>query len=98
MENENENINVNVNDSKKGVVRGKRFEPPTVEQIAEYCAERGNAVNPQAFFDFYESKGWLIGSNRMKDWKAAVRTWEQKQKPQEQPQRKRSYLEDIADL
>ena len=55
------------------------FSPPEVEEIAAYCAERGNGVNPQQFFDFYESKGWMVGKNRMKDWKAAVRTWERRE-------------------
>lgn len=54
----------------------KIFKPPTVEDIRAYCAERGNRVDPQSFVDFYESKGWMIGKNKMKDWKAAVRTWE----------------------
>ena len=71
MDNENEDVNVNTNDNKKGVVRGKKFEQPTVEQISEYCSERSNKVNPQSFFDFYESKGWVVGNQKMKDWKTA---------------------------
>jgi hypothetical protein len=55
----------------------KPFNPPTVEEVREYCTERGNGVDPEAFVDFYSSKGWMIGKNKMKDWKAAVRTWEQ---------------------
>lgn len=54
----------------------KIFKPPTVEDIRAYCTERGNRVDPQSFVDFYESKGWMIGKNKMKDWKVAVRTWE----------------------
>lgn len=54
----------------------KRFTPPSVDQVMEYCQERKNNVDPQTFVDFYESKGWLIGKTKMKDWKAAVRTWE----------------------
>lgn len=54
----------------------KIFSPPTVEEVREYCAERGNFVDPETFVDFYESKGWLVGKTKMKDWKAAVRTWE----------------------
>lgn len=53
-----------------------RFAPPTLEEVRAYCMERGNGVDPQKFVDFYESKGWMIGKNKMKDWKAAVRTWE----------------------
>lgn len=55
-----------------------RFAPPSFEQVSEYCAERSNGIDPQAFIDFYESKGWMIGKNKMKDWKAAIRTWEQR--------------------
>lgn len=60
-------------DTPKGVCR---FAPPTLEEVKEYCRERGNEVDPEKFIDFYESKGWMIGKNKMKDWKAAVRTWE----------------------
>lgn len=57
-----------------------RFAPPTVEEIKSYCLERNNSVNPKRFHDFYESKGWMVGKNKMKDWKAAVRSWEQEDK------------------
>ena len=53
-----------------------RFIPPTIEQVKEYCKERNNSVDAEAFVDFYQSKGWMVGKNKMKDWKAAVRTWE----------------------
>lgn len=56
----------------------KKFKKPTVEEVGEYCAERQNSVNPEAFVNFYESKGWVVGKSPMKDWRAAVRTWEQK--------------------
>lgn len=54
-----------------------RFIPPTIEEVAEYCRQRGNKVDPVAFVNFYESKGWMVGKNKMKKWKAAVITWEQ---------------------
>lgn len=54
------------------------FTPPTIEEIREYCVNRNNNVNPEQFYDFYESKGWIVGNARMKDWKAAVRTWERR--------------------
>lgn len=57
----------------------KKFVRPTCEEVAEYCRERKNDVNPEKFVDFYASKGWMIGKTPMKDWKAAVRTWEQRQ-------------------
>jgi hypothetical protein len=56
--------------------KSKRFVPPTVEEIKEYCLERNNDVDANKFFDFYEAKGWMVGKNKMKDWKACVRTWE----------------------
>lgn len=55
------------------------FTPPTIEEVREYCQERCNNVDPEHFVDFYASKGWMVGKNRMKDWKACVRTWEQNQ-------------------
>ncbi len=54
----------------------KTFSIPTIDEISTYCQERQNTVNPQKFFDFYEGKGWMVGKNKMKDWKACVRTWE----------------------
>ena len=54
----------------------RRFTKPTVEEIRAYCRERGNGIDPQRFFDFYEAKGWRIGNQPMQDWQAAIRTWE----------------------
>lgn len=59
-----------------GGTKAKRFISPTVDEVAAYCQERGNGIDPEAFVDFYASKGWMVGKNPMKDWKAAVRTWE----------------------
>lgn len=61
-------------DTPKGVCG--RFAPPTLEEVKAYCRERGNNVDPERWYDFYQSKGWMVGRNKMKDWKAAVRTWE----------------------
>ena len=61
------------------------FVPPSVEMVAEYCYERANNVDPNEFVDFYASKGWMIGKNKMKDWKAAVRTWERTSKKKPAP-------------
>lgn len=63
---ENENVNKDI----------KRFTPPVFEEVKAYCVERKNSINPQNFIDFYESKGWMIGKNKMKCWKSAVRNWE----------------------
>lgn len=54
----------------------KRFCKPTFEEVDSYCCQRNNGIDAQAFIDFYESKGWKVGNTPMKDWKAAVRTWE----------------------
>ena len=54
----------------------KRFLPPSLEEIRQYCIERRNSVNAEQFIDFYTANGWKVGKNSMKDWKAAVRTWE----------------------
>lgn len=63
-------------ENRKKEIYKERFKKPTVEEIAEYCKERRNGINPNYFYDFYESKGWKVGKNAMKDWKACVRTWE----------------------
>lgn len=66
----------------------KKFVPPTVEEVRAYCLERCNQVDPDSFVDFYESKGWKVGNQSMKNWKAAVRTWERREKKKtEQPRR-----------
>ena len=58
----------------------KKFIPPTVGEVSAYCEERGNSVNPGRFVDFYACKGWMVGKNKMKDWRAAVRNWEKETK------------------
>ena len=60
----------------KSPTKAKRFVKPTLSEIEQYCIERNNNVNAEHFFDHYESNGWKVGKNSMKDWKAAVRTWE----------------------
>ncbi len=74
MENENENENV---------IKNKKitsFQKPTIEQVEEYMKERGMSNYASRFHNFYESKGWMVGKNKMKDWKAAVRNWEDDKK------------------
>lgn len=66
----------NINNNIKNTISVKRFVKPNVEEIESYCKERNNSVDAQQFFDYYESKGWKVGKSPMKDWKAAVRTWE----------------------
>ena len=73
----NNDNNVN-NDNNK---RERSFKPPTLEEVKAYCQERNNNVDPESFMAFYESKGWMVGKNKMKDWQASVRTWERRHKP-----------------
>lgn len=65
-------------DLSKKVAQKKVFRPPSVQQVQEYCNERKNNISGYEFVTFYQSKGWMIGKNKMKDWQAAVRTWEAK--------------------
>ena len=78
----------------------KRFEKPTLSQITQYCLERNNNVNAEQFFDYYESNGWKVGKNAMKDWKACVRTWERNgyDKPIKKKNNKQDTLNDMRDL
>ena len=68
---------------KDSIDKSKRFVPPTVDEVRAYCQERHNNVDSETFVDFYASKGWKVGNNRMKDWKACVRTWEKRNKKTE---------------
>ena len=78
---DNDNVNVNENDNdKKSIARTSRFTPPTEFEIKAYCREKGYSVDAARFIDYYASKGWMVGKNRMKDWKAAVRNWERGQR------------------
>lgn len=81
-----------VTDTNVGHTRSKRFTPPTVDEVRAYCRERQYGIDAQYFVDYYTGNGWMVGRTKMKDWKATVRTWEQreKQKPQKQTRAKSS--------
>ena len=87
------NGNKNIEEESKKEKR-ERFIKPTVDEIRAYCKERRNDVDPERFFNYYESKGWLVGRANMKDWRAAVRTWERRSNPN----RKRRELEEGYDM
>ena len=70
---DNDNDNDTDNNSKR---KSKRFSPPTLLEVEDYCFERKNTVDASKFLDYYTSNGWKVGKNAMKDWRAAVRTWE----------------------
>ena len=80
IKNYTDNTNININntnltDSNKKAL----FKKPTLDQVKNYCILRKNNIDAEAFLDFYESKNFMIGKNKMKDWKAAVRTWERRE-------------------
>lgn len=87
--NDNVNVNVNVNDNVNDIgakapepsgspaPKRTRFIKPSLADVKAYCEERGNNVDPERFINYYEANGWHVGKNPMKDWQAAVRTWEQ---------------------
>ena len=72
-----------------------RFVIPSVSEVDAYCQERGNGISGQAFVDFYTARGWMVGKSKMKDWRAAVRTWEaRRNQPQPLPQRIQAQADD----
>lgn len=92
----NENVNDNDNDNEESLPdslddspsdslelkksKSKKFIAPTLEEIKAYCTERHNNVDSERFINFYQSKNWMVGKNKMTDWKASIRTWESKDK------------------
>ena len=75
---DNDNDYDNDLNNKEG--KKRRFTPPSLQEVKEYCIERKNDVCPENFVNFYTAKDWMVGKNKMRDWKAAVRTWEQRGK------------------
>ena len=86
------NNNIGDNNTQKSEKK-ERFKAPTVEEVQEYCTERGNNIDAQHFIDYYSARGWMLGKNHIKDWKACIRTWERNdsfkpQKHNEEPEKK----------
>lgn len=101
-EREREREDKDIEKREKIGTKSQRFITPTLEEVEAYCKERNNVVDAKAFIDFYESKGWMVGKNKMKDWKAAVRTWERReQKPKpgqtKKPQYKQYIQREVSD-
>jgi len=69
---------------------------PTLEEVAAYVQTRAIQIDPEAFIDFYQSKGWLVGRTKMVDWQAAVRTWEKRNKPKSST-RHTALIDDLTD-
>lgn len=90
INNRKENNNINIIIQEK-----KRFIKPTIEEIRNYCNERNNGVDPELFYDFYESKNWYVGKNKMVNWQAAVRTFERNRRKEDSTSKPR--LEKVAE-
>lgn len=95
----------NKEDNKNNILYTNRFQKPTIEEIKAYCEKRNNSVDPEQFFNFYESKGWKVGNQPMKNWQSAVITWERRNnKPQEYHQKNytntelNNLFDDVGDL
>lgn len=84
---------IEVEEEGKNKTRVARFTPPHLEEVRSYIADHALAVDPARWHDFYASKGWMVGKNKMKDWKAAVRTWHRSNQPQEKPKKERLLTE-----
>ena len=84
--------------NKEKLIKDKYFKKPTLEEVKEYCKERNNNVDAELFINYYESNGWKVGKNSMKDWKACVRTWERNkinQHKETRQERERRLLEEM---
>lgn len=93
------NVNSNVNGDVDSVCIGQpsvaedtrpNFVPPTLEEVEAYCRERKNNISPQRFIDYYEARGWMLGSTPMENWKAAIRSWESGHTSGEPPDKPRT--------
>ncbi len=85
----------NKKERKENISNSVRFTPPSLEEVQDYCKSRRNGLDAQAFVDFYSSKGWMIGKNKMKDWKAAVRTWERKSQTRQEETAKHDRISEV---
>ena len=69
-----------INKNKEIRINNKLFIKPTISEVEIYCTERNNTIDAESFINFYDSKGWMVGKNKMKDWMACIRTWEMRDK------------------
>lgn len=63
------------------------FSPPSVEEVRAYCTEKGYGIDPERFVDYYTSNGWMVGKSKMRNWKAAVRNWNKREEPKNEPRK-----------
>ena len=79
--------------------RASPFQPPSLDLVTLYVRDKNYHVDPSSFIDFYESKGWMVGKNKMKDWKAAIRTWEKRNHGnQQQTSKARQQIDKLAEI
>ena len=90
-------IEKEIDSSASTTTKRKRFEKPSISDIKQYCIERNNNVNAEQFYDYYESNGWKVGKNSMKNWQAAVRTWEKNSYTSTTKQTKKTNTEQTLD-
>ena len=91
----NTSINIKEINNNKLLFTKKSFEKPSLDEVKQYCLERKNSIDAEKFIDYYDSNGWKIGRNPMKDWKAAIRTWEKNQ--QEKADNIRTYQSKVIE-
>lgn len=84
---------IELRDKKESKEKERRFTPPTLDEVRAYCQERNSSVDPERFVDWYTANGWKVGKNPMKDWKAAVRSWEQRDKAERPAEKTKEQLE-----
>ena len=86
-----------IKDNKRKRKSREEFTPPTLEEVEAYCREKNNGVDPVSWWNFYNSKNWMVGKNKMKNWKSAIVTWERRNKPADTtPQRPKRTQDEIA--
>ena len=97
---EKPNITITEKETIKETIKDKekrtRFVAPSLDEVKDYCHERGNNIDPETFIDFYAAKGWKVGNQPMKDWKACVRTWEKRDRGRASPKEEKGKFDDIA--
>lgn len=93
LANEDTNTNTNTKDQKRG------FRPPSLQEVRNYVDEKNYSIDSDQFINFYESKGWMVGKNKMKSWQACVRTWEKRENDKQNTGRtdKRSRAKKVSD-
>lgn len=88
--------NIDIHNIDNNINNNNRFIKPTVEEVKEYCLERKNNIDAENFIDYYNSNGWKVGKNPMKDWKAAIRTWERRNGGNSNAKPKGNYEPDLS--